>query len=258
MHLIRSVMKKDIPAVFVNTGNEYPEIIRFATKKFSNTGVIRPKTHLRKIIEKYGFPLISKEYSKMIYELRHNAKHASRYITGFQSDGKPTIFTLPKKYHFLIDAQFSCSDKCCYFLKKAPTSKLNVIAGEMSTESVLREKTWLRTGCNSFGKCSKSKPLSIWTRYDIWKYRLLFDIDCCELYDDPRITRTGCMFCGFGATFEHLSRFEVLKERHPKVYDYFLEIENSGITYRQALNAVGVILPDDAGYQHNIFSNRQK
>jgi len=258
MHLVRSVMKKDIPAVFVNTGNEYLEIIKFATKKFSNTGVIRPKTHLRKIIEKYGFPLISKEYSKMIYELRRGSKHASRYITGFQSEGKPTSFTLPKKYHFLIDAQFSCSHKCCDFLKKSPVAKLNSITGEMSVESFLREKSWLRTGCNSFGIYSKSKPLSIWTERDIWEYKRLFDIDFCELYDDPRIVRTGCMFCGFGATFEHLSRFEVLKERHPKVYDYFLKIENSGITYCQALNAVGVILPDDTGYQHNIFSNRQK
>jgi hypothetical protein len=62
------------------------------------------------------------------------------------------------------------------------------------------------------------------------------------------------MFCGFGATFENISRFEIIKERHPKIYNHFLKIENSGITYRQALNAVGIILPDDPGYQRNIFS----
>jgi len=254
MHLIRNVMKKDIPAVFVNTGNEYPEIIRFATKKFGNTTVIRPKHRLADIIGKYGFPLISKEYSKMIYELRNGSPHASRYLTGIQRDGKPTSFTLPKKYHFLTAASFSCSHKCCEFLKKRPTWKHNCITGDMGVESILRAKTWLKTGCNAFGKHSKSKPLSIWTERDIWEYKRLFNLEFCELYNDPRIMRTGCMFCGFGATFEKISRFETLKERYPKAYNSFLKIENNGVTYREALNAVGVVLPDDVGFQRNIFS----
>ena len=257
MHLIRDVMKKDIPAIFVNTGNEYPEIIKFATKKFRNTTVIRPKVKLKQVIEKYGFPLISKEYSKMIYELRKGTKHSSRYITGIQQDGKHTSFVLPKKYHFLIDAPFACSDVCCYYLKKLPTQKYNSITGEMGVEAVMRMTSWLRTGCNVFGKRrSKCKPLSIWTERDIWEYKRLFNVEFCELYDDFRVSRTGCMFCGFGATFENISRFEIIKERHPKIYHHFLKIENSGITYRQALNAVGVILPDETGYQRNIFSQQ--
>jgi len=253
MHLVRNVMKIDIPAVFVNTGNEYPEIIKFATKKYSNTTVLRPKYHLRQIIEKYGFPLISKEYSKMIYELRMNAKHVSRYLTGIQQDGKKTSFTLPQKYHFLINTPFSCSDKCCNFIKKMPTKNLNCITAEMGSESVLREKAWLRTGCNSFGKRSKSKPLSIWTERDIWEYIHIFNLELCEIYNDNRVMRTGCMFCGFGATFENISRFEIIKERYPKIYNYFLKIENNGISYREALNTCGVVLPDNIGYQRNIF-----
>jgi len=257
MHLIRDVMKKDIPAIFVNTGNEYPEIIKFATKKFGNTTVIRPKVKLKQVIEKYGFPLISKEYSKMIYELRKGTKHSSRYLTGIQQDGKYTCFVLPQKYHFLINAPFSCSDACCSFLKKYPTQKYNSITGEMGVEAVMRMTSWLRTGCNVFGKRrSKCKPLSIWTERDIWEYQRLFNVEFCELYNDYRVSRTGCMFCGFGATFENISRFEIIKERHPKMYNYFLKIENSGITYRQALNTVGVILPDETGYQRNIFSQQ--
>jgi 3'-phosphoadenosine 5'-phosphosulfate sulfotransferase (PAPS reductase)/FAD synthetase len=255
MHLIRVVMKKNIPAIYVNTGNEYPEIIKFATKKFGNTTVIRPKAKLKHVIEKYGFPLISKEYSKMIYELRKGTKHSSRYLTGIQQNGKQTSFVLPKKYHFLINAPFSCSDVCCSFLKKYPTQKYNSITGEMGVEAIMRMTSWLRTGCNVFGKKrSKSKPLSIWTERDIWEYKRLFNVEFCELYDDYRVSRTGCMFFGFGATFENISRFEIIKERHPKIYNHFLKIENNGITYRQALNAVGVILPDETGYQRNIFS----
>jgi len=256
IHLIRNVMKKDIPALFVNTGNEFPEVIKFATKKYTNVTTIRPKIHLPKIINKYGFPLISKEYSKMIYELRKGTPYSIRYLTGYQLDGRKNCFVLPKKYHYLLTAPFSCSDKCCEYLKKRPTFKYNSITGEKGCESTLRQKTWLRTGCNTFGKHSKSKPLSIWTEQDIWEYKRIFDIEFCEIYNDNRVTRTGCMFCGFGATFENISRFEIIKERHPKIYNHFLKIENNGITYREALNAVGIILPDEAGYQHNIFSQQ--
>jgi 3'-phosphoadenosine 5'-phosphosulfate sulfotransferase (PAPS reductase)/FAD synthetase len=255
MHLIRNVMKKNIPAIYVNTGNEYPEIVKFATKKYSNTTTIRPKVKLKQVIEKYGFPLISKEYSKMIYELRKGTTHSAKYITGIQQDGKITTFVLPKKYHYLINAPFSCSDVCCSYLKKSPTQKYNAITGEMGAESILRMASWLQTGCNVFGKKrSKCKPLSIWTGRDIWEYQRLFNVEFCELYHDYRVLRTGCMFCGFGATFEHISRFEILKERHPKIYHYFLKIKNNGITYREALHTVGVILPDEQGYQRNIFS----
>jgi 3'-phosphoadenosine 5'-phosphosulfate sulfotransferase (PAPS reductase)/FAD synthetase len=258
MHLVRNILKMDIPAVFVNTGNEYPEIIRFATKKYSNVSVIRPKIHLPEIICKYGFPLISKEYSKMIYEIRKGSPCSVRYLTGVQRDGGKTSFVLPKKYHFLLTAPFSCSDRCCDYLKKNPTKKIKAqIIGNLGSESILREKAWLRTGCNSFGKVAKCKPFSIWTERDIWEYKRLFNVEFCDLYNDPRIARTGCMFCGFGATFEKFSRFEILKERYPKAYSQFLKLENNGISYREALQTCGVILPGDIGYQYNIFSKTQ-
>jgi 3'-phosphoadenosine 5'-phosphosulfate sulfotransferase (PAPS reductase)/FAD synthetase len=254
MHLIRNIMKTDLPAIFVNTGNEFPDIIRFA-RQFDNVQIVRPKMKLKQIIEKYGFPLVSKEYSKMIYELRNNAKHSGRYLTGIQlSDGKKTSFILPAKYRFLVNEKFSCSDRCCSFLKKAPTSKLNSITGDMAEESLLRQFAWFRTGCNSFGKIhSKSKPLSIWTTSDIQSYIRRFNVRICDLYKDPRINRTGCMFCGFGAHLETFSRYEILKERYPKLYDYFLKMENNGVTYRQALNRCGIILPGERGYQTNFF-----
>ena len=254
MHLVRNIMKRDLPAIFVNTGNEYPEIVKFATKKYNNVTVLRPKTNITRIIEKYGFPLISKEYSKMIYELRNGSKYAQRYLTGKQADGKETSFILPQKYRFLVNERFNCSDKCCSFLKKQPTSKLNSITAEMAVESVLREKSWIKTGCNSFGKHNKSKPFSIWTERDILEYKQQFNVEFCEIYEDARVARTGCMFCGFGATFEGLSRFEIPMERYPKIYKYFLNIKNNDVTYQEALNICGVILPHQKGYQKNIFS----
>jgi 3'-phosphoadenosine 5'-phosphosulfate sulfotransferase (PAPS reductase)/FAD synthetase len=254
MHLIRHVMKIDLPAFFVNTGNEYSEIIRFV-RQFDNVQIIRPKMHRKQIIEKYGFPLISKDYSNMIYELRHGTKHSQKYLTGIMSNGKKTTFILPEKYRFLVNEKFSCSEKCCYFLKKAPTAKLNSITGEMAEESLVRQSAWLRTGCNSFGKKHGiSKPLSIWTEAEIYRYINRFNVRICDLYNDFRVHRTGCMFCGFGAHLESFSRFEILKERYPKMYDYFMKIENNGVTYREALNRCGIILPGQRGYQMNIFA----
>jgi 3'-phosphoadenosine 5'-phosphosulfate sulfotransferase (PAPS reductase)/FAD synthetase len=254
MHIIRNVMKIDMPAVFVNTGNEYPDIIRFV-RQFDNVQIMQPKMRIKQIVEKYGFPLISKEYSKMIYELRHGLKHSQRYLTGIQSDGKKTTFILPEKYRYLVNEKFSCSHKCCYFLKKNSTAKLNSITGDMAAESIIRQSAWLNTGCNSFNKKhGKSKPLSIWTSADIFQYINRFNIRICDIYKDYRIQRTGCMFCGFGAHLESLSRFEVVKEKYPKLYDYFLKFENNGVTYKEALNRCGIILPEQRGYQTNIFN----
>jgi 3'-phosphoadenosine 5'-phosphosulfate sulfotransferase (PAPS reductase)/FAD synthetase len=253
LHLIRNILKKDIPAIFINTGNEFPEIIKFV-RTFDNVTVLHPKTHLKQIIDKYGFPLISKNYSSIIYRLRKGAK-TGIYFSKTCPSGSQNHWFLPEKYRYLINEKFSCSDRCCYFLKKQTASKRNAITGEMAEESDLRKQSWIMYGCNSFNKKhSKSKPLSIWTRNDIQAYIRLFNVRICPLYDDYRIERTGCMFCGFGAHLEKYSRFEYLMENHPKIYKWFLSLENNGVTYEQAINRIGVILPHQSGFQKNIFS----
>lgn len=56
----------NIKAVFVDTGLEYPEI-RLFVKTVSNVDWIRPKLTFRQVIEKYGYPFISKEVSECVY-----------------------------------------------------------------------------------------------------------------------------------------------------------------------------------------------
>jgi hypothetical protein len=63
------------------------------------------------------------------------------------------------------------------------------------------------------------------------------------------------MFCGFGAHLEGISRFEYLYEKHQKAYKWFLRMENSGVSYQESLNKVGVILPHQIGYQRTFFFN---
>ena len=58
-------MYPEIPAVFVDTGLEYPEIRQFV-KTWDNVTWIKPKMNFRKIIEKYGYPMISKDVSETV------------------------------------------------------------------------------------------------------------------------------------------------------------------------------------------------
>ena len=68
LHIARE-MYPDIKAVFINTGLEYPEIVQFV-KTFDNVDIIRPKMSFRQVIEKYGYPFISKEVSECVYGAR--------------------------------------------------------------------------------------------------------------------------------------------------------------------------------------------
>lgn len=60
----------DVPAVFSNTGLEYPEIQKFA--KSICTDVVSPKMSFTDVIKTYGYPIISKEVSEAIYYARRN------------------------------------------------------------------------------------------------------------------------------------------------------------------------------------------
>ena len=59
----------DVPAVFSDTGLEYPEIKEFVKTK-ENVEIVRPKMNFRQVIEKYGYPLVSKEVAEAIHYAR--------------------------------------------------------------------------------------------------------------------------------------------------------------------------------------------
>ena len=68
-------MYPNIPAVFVDTGLEYPEIRDFV-RTFENVTWLKPKKSFRKVIEDYGYPFISKEISERVY-------YAQKYLTWY-------------------------------------------------------------------------------------------------------------------------------------------------------------------------------
>ena len=68
LHIARE-MYPHIKAMFVDTGLEYSEIRSFV-RTWDNVDIIRPKISFKKVCEKYGFPLISKEVSEAVYGAR--------------------------------------------------------------------------------------------------------------------------------------------------------------------------------------------
>ena len=253
LDLARRFVGKDMKAVFCNTGNEFPEIVRFV-RGIENVTVIRPEYTVRQVLEKYGFPLVSKEQAMGIRQVKTTKSEKLRNIRLHGTDkGRGWISgKIADKWQYLIDEPFSISEKCCDVLKKRPLAKYVKQTGEvpiigtMAGESRLRAQQYIRRGgCNSFSESSvASYPLSIWTDEDIWAYIRMFDVPYCELYDRGHV-RTGCMLCGFGASHETgRSRFELLHERHPRAYEIFMSYTNNGVTYREALLRAGVKLPE--------------
>lgn len=76
LHLVRELYP-DVPAVFVDTGLEYPEIREFV-KTFDNVEWLKPKMNFKQVIQKYGYPFISKEVSECVSGAR---KYLSELIT---------------------------------------------------------------------------------------------------------------------------------------------------------------------------------
>ena len=255
MHLCEILMP-DIKCVFVNTGCEYLDIIQFVNQckeDGHNIEIIRPEMLPREVWAKYGFPLVSKEVAEQIASIRRNpnSKKSRVALTGEDT----TMFMLKKRWRYLISAEYNTSNKCCDILKKRPShiytkrTGMFPIIGDMASESLLREKTYIRRGgCNVFSENPSSHPLSIWTDNDIWQFIKSNNIKVADIYYKG-VSRTGCVACGFGCQFKSDHRLKILYDLYPKYYQTIMTWQNKGVPYRKALrdmlNKVGLVLPDE-------------
>lgn len=243
LHLVRSLYP-DIPALFVDTGLEYPEI-KTVVRQFENVARLRPKMHFGQVIEKYGWPVVSKRISQYIHECKPTGKNDATIrlrTTGVGPDGRFRQFSkIPNKWVGLINAPFKISHWCCKVMKKRPVHRYEKehgvwpFIGMMAEESKNRELMYLQYGCNAFDlKRPSSNPLSFWTTQDILKYIVENNLPLAKCYGEIRqdlalyyyltgVQSTGCMFCIFGAHLEpRPNRFEQMKTSHPKHYDYVM------------------------------------
>lgn len=68
LHIARQLFP-EIPAVFSNTGLEYPEIQRFV-KTFDHVDIVTPAMNFSEVVSNYGYPLIGKEVAEAIHYAR--------------------------------------------------------------------------------------------------------------------------------------------------------------------------------------------
>lgn len=253
LNLVRNLYP-DVEAVFVDTGLEYPEIREFV-KTFDNVTILRPEMSFVDVIKKYGYPMISKETSDTIYHLKKNG--STSWIEGRIQRGY-----VSEKYKAIADLDFFISNKCCAVMKKKPTKQFTKqsgkkpFLGQLADESSLRLQSWMENGCNGFEmKSPASNPIAFWTEQDVLQYIKEKGLGIASVYGsieyatnpeqvrwsevDPALAifetkevkaltttgcdRTGCIFCGFGCHLEKESRFQRLKETHPRQYRYCIE-----------------------------------
>jgi 3'-phosphoadenosine 5'-phosphosulfate sulfotransferase (PAPS reductase)/FAD synthetase len=221
LHQVRR-MYPNVPAVFIDTGLEYPEIRDFV-KTVDNVIWLKPKIPFTQVIKKYGYPVISKENAQKIREIREtkSEKLKNKRLYGDEKgNGK-----LSERWRFLINAPFKISDRCCHVMKKEPVKKYEketgrgAIVGTMAVDSSLRETAYLQHGCNSFEGRPMSTPMAFWLESDVWDYIKKYNLQYSKIYDKGYL-RTGCMFCMFGMHLDKDSRFDRMKITHPQIYDY--------------------------------------
>lgn len=255
LHIAREIYP-DIPAIFVDTGLEYPEIRQFV-KIFDNVTILRPKMRFDEVIRKYGYPIISKEVCESVRQGRiaitcgkYNYQLQKLIGTVLNKEGKKSSYNI-EKYRPLLYVDFNISNICCNVMKKAPAHAYEKSSGrfpitaQMAEESALRKQLWLKNGCNGFAmKSPKSNPMSFWTEQDILQFIKESGINIACVYGDiadasdpaqipldigygcgklctTGCKRTGCIFCGFGTHLEKgEGRFQRLKRTHPKQYEY--------------------------------------
>lgn len=243
LHMVRRLFP-NTPAVFCDTGLEYPEIKEFV-KKQKNIEILKPKLTFKQVIENYGYPVPNKEQAMYIYEYQNTNSEVLKNtrLNGNKWDrGK-----ISKKNMKFLNADFKVSHKCCDILKKNPaktyerrTGKYPFI-GSMAEESALRKSRYIKNGCNIFeGRRPTSQPMSFWTEQDVLKYIKKYNLDYASVYGEliesengelkfTGCQRTGCIFCLFGVEYEddEENRFLKLEKTHPQLHNYCMN--NLGI-----------------------------
>lgn len=258
--------------LFSNTGLEFPEIVQYV-KSHSDVDFVKPKMSYIRVIEQYGYAVISKNIAGMIrrtksYILNPSSKNEATknlYLTGIKKDGSKASSTskIPNKWMKLLNAPFDVSDKCCDVLKKEPFERYATETGKVpivfttTSESDRRTTSYYTTGCNSFeeGK-ERCRPLSIFTEVDVWEYAKRWNIRFAEVYYERTIPveqvdgsikittiaaekQTGCMWCMFGIHLEDKTqnnRIQRIAISHPKMHDII--VNRLGLA--QVLSFIGV------------------
>ena len=255
--------KTPLVLCFFDTGLEYPEIRDFVVffagwlqeqfpKLTIRLDIRKPDMNFRRVIEYYGYPVISKEVSHAVKDARScpTGKVAARF-----HGAESTSMIGWKKYEYLLDAPFKIDHRCCDVMKKRPARKYEKETGTvpilatMASESILRKQKWKSRGCNAFqAERPESAPMSFWKENDVLAFIKKYEIPICSVYGDiveedgkfktTGCERTGCMFCCLGATNDkEPTRFQRMELTHPTQYQWMLKpYEEGGLGLQKVLD----------------------
>lgn len=216
-HLIDEALPGNkIPRVFINTGIEYNDLVKFVkelAKEDDRIIIYNSGVHIPSMLQKYGYPFKSKEHAKKVsvYQNSGLGKTVNAYITGVRTNGTKAFVKCPKllEYQFTDENSLKISEKCCDKLKKQVSHRYEKgsgrsisILGLRNSEGGTRRQ---HQGCAVFDgdKLKKFKPINSCT--DEWCdwYIQTRDIKLCKLYYPPfNFERTGCKGCPFALNLQ--------------------------------------------------------
>jgi len=257
LHLVRTLYP-DVPAVFVNTGLEYPEIVEFVDNT-ENVVSLRPKMTFREVIRKHGYPVISKKVARAIRGLQNPNTSPRERNKLMYGDERGSFGKLPIKWRFLIDAPFKMSERCCDVLKLRPVrsyykeTQRKAFIGTMACDSDYRKQTYTKHGCYLVDrKIPTCTPMGFWLQQDIWDYIKKYKLNYSSIYGKG-VSHTGCIFCCFGIHLEKQpNRFDLMKITHPKLHNYCM----NKLGIRKILDYIG-IRDCDSQLVHDVLKNHE-
>lgn len=183
LHLVRSVARKDIRAVFCNTGVEYPETVRFC-KSISNLIELKPEKTFWQCVDEYGWP-----------QVKAKAKTHGNLCCMWLKE-RPAMSYYKENN---IDLVFT---------------------GLTSAESRNRMMLMMRLGPYYFAKTQnmwKCHPISEWTAEQVWEYIRAHDLKYNPIYD------RGAVRCGCGPCTAYISWKKRLARENPKLLRIILQ-----------------------------------
>jgi 3'-phosphoadenosine 5'-phosphosulfate sulfotransferase (PAPS reductase)/FAD synthetase len=252
---------------FCNTGLEWPEIVEHVKNRYPETVVLKPKIGFTRFITTIGVAVGSKKIAMQIRRVKgyiekpSSKNEATRvlYLTGIKRDGSKGNSKIPEKWMKLLNAPFKVTDKCCDNFKKDPfhefekITRKKPIVGTTAEESDQRTVSYMKTGCISWEKGKEQlRPISIFTKKDIWEYSEKYALKFCEVYYDrtkeikqidgsiklsfiEAEDQTGCTFCLFGLHLEpkhKANRIQRIAISNPKYYDIIINKCNLGFVLK--------------------------
>ena len=213
-HLVDLALPNNkIPRVYINTGIEYVDVVKFVKEIASNDDrfvILNPTKPVKKVLEERGYPFKSKQHAHnvAIYQRNGLTKTNEKYL-GLSSK---TMFLCPKilKYQFSEEFKLKVSEKCCDELKKKPIKKWEkennrtiTLTGMRSEEGGFRN---YQRNCAVFkgDELIKFHPLKVVTNEWMDWFIEKEGIKLCKLYYEPfNFKRTGCKGCPFSLDLEY-------------------------------------------------------